>query len=426
MVKILRLFIFCYLLLVSFGTLGQDTIKAMHYNMLYYGYYTDFCTQDNNSMAYKEEQLSTIIDHFLPDIFSANEMGSGSSKVSRLLNNALNKNNPDYYKPASYTNVAFSSLVNAFYYNSEKFGLIDEKVVNTLLRDINLYRLYYKTPDLEQTRDTIFLTCIVGHLKAGSDASDKQTRTAMISNVMDYLEQNNYSGNILFMGDFNMRSSHEQAYQLMVNHSNEDIRLYDPIDIPGVWHNNSAMAAYHTQSVRSGTQSCFASGGMDDRFDFILSSDDVMHGSDRILYLDGTYHAVGQDGNRFNQSLISPINSTEPEEVLMSMYNFSDHLPVMMSMLVDPNLISNKPQFAPEMEITLTNPVTNKLNIHFQNVNSPFRIELFSLTGMLLESFMFAGNERTELDFSSLKSGLYILHISDSSHSAQVKKVIKL
>ena len=44
-------------------------------------------------------------------------------------------------------------------------------------------------------------------------------------------------------------------------------------------------------------------GGMDDRFDFIFVSEDLISGEDGVLYLENSYLAEGQDGNHFNQSV---------------------------------------------------------------------------------------------------------------------------
>ena len=49
-------------------------------------------------------------------------------------------------------------------------------------------------------------------------------------------------------------------------------RLFDPIDRIGNWHNNSSFSDVHTQSPRTAQFGGGASGGMDDRFDFILFS----------------------------------------------------------------------------------------------------------------------------------------------------------
>ena len=48
----------------------NDTLGVMVYNLLFYGHYTSFCTPGNNNTDKKDEYLSTIFDHTLPDIFA--------------------------------------------------------------------------------------------------------------------------------------------------------------------------------------------------------------------------------------------------------------------------------------------------------------------------------------------------------------------
>ncbi|MFN2395491.1 MAG: hypothetical protein ABR597_07360, partial [Bacteroidales bacterium] len=267
----LRLFLipilFAGLLLLVKIAQSQDTIRVMQYNLLFYGLNTDFCTENNNNIDDKDEYLRTILGHFQPEIFAVNELGGGAQNLTRIRDSVLNADGVDYFEHATYTNTGNGWFANGLFYDSRKFGLYDEVIVNTLVRDINLYTLFYKSEDLEFTQDTVFITVLVTHLKAGQETEDQQTRTTMVNNAMNYLNSNNYSGNLLFIGDFNMRSSFEQAYQILVNNANPEIRFYDPLNAPGVWGNNSDMAPHHTQSPRTGSHPCFVTGGLDDRYD---------------------------------------------------------------------------------------------------------------------------------------------------------------
>src|SRR5690554_8106850 len=67
-----------------------------------------------------------------------------------------------------------------------------------------------------------------------------------------------------------------------------------------------------------GNFDCGSQGGMDDRFDQILVSQNVMNNSDNVEYQTGSYRAVGNDGNHFNSSLISGSNSMYPTSVVRS------------------------------------------------------------------------------------------------------------
>ncbi|MFW5687812.1 MAG: hypothetical protein ACOCXV_02685, partial [Bacteroidota bacterium] len=328
------------------------------------------------------------------------------------------------------TNSSNGWFANALYYDSRKFGLLHEAVPNSTLRDINLYKLYYKSDDLHLTGDTIFLTVIAAHLKAGQDASDQQTRTTMISNVMNYLGSNNYSGNIIFAGDFNMRSSFEQAYQIMVAHANPFIRLNDPVDMNGVWGNNPDMALYHTQSPRTGSHDCFVTGGMDDRYDFILTSMPVLEGTHGLHYVDDSYVTIGQDGNRYNQSLLNPANYSQPEEVLSALYNMSDHLPVMLKMITtDPTSVTD-PFAASDAELFVTSPFREKLRIDLKSTSAGVaEISLYSVSGAknytVSRSILQGINSIVE-DIPSLGKGVFVLRVILPNDHVITRKIIKL
>jgi len=119
------------------------------------------------------------------------------------------------------------------------------------------------------------MTFMALHLKAGSYSSDAQTRADMTAALMNYLNVENVTGNNLAMGDFNVYSSSEEAFQNLVNYSNAALRFYDPVNQLGAWNNNGSFADYHTQSTHTNDDGCHASGGLDDRFDFNLISNEV-------------------------------------------------------------------------------------------------------------------------------------------------------
>ena len=84
---------------------------------------------------------------------------------------------------------------------------------------------YVKDPNLAQTKDTVKITCIVMHLKAGSSAANKNERAAEIKILMNYLNAFGKTSNYIAMGDLNTYSASEECYQLLVNNDNPDIRF---------------------------------------------------------------------------------------------------------------------------------------------------------------------------------------------------------
>jgi hypothetical protein len=232
------------------------------------------------------------------------------------------------------------------------------------------------------------------------------------------------------MGDYNIKSSSEQAYQVMLNHTNTKIRMNDPINVSGVWSNNAEMASYHTQSTRTGTQSCFVSGGLDDRYDFILASTTIMNGTEGFRYIDGSYEALGQDGNRFNQSLTNPSNFSLPQEIIDAMYNFSDHLPVKMDMECTALVSASQQDLYLKPTIAVANPVSDRMIINLQNCGTgEAGVTLYSLKGFAILHFKPAvGQDNTiiELDSSQLAQGIYVLQVKTPNNSLMSFKVIKL
>jgi hypothetical protein len=196
----------------------------------------------------------------------------------------------------------------------------------------------------------------------------------------------------------------------------------------GDWNNNSSYSDVHTQSTHAGNNGCAASGGMDDRFDFILISQDILKGSKKIKFISDSYWAVGQDGNHFNQSLTDPpANISVPPDVLNALYHNSDHLPVTLKLLADDNLgVSSS---VSEIELELVNPFHNelKINIHYKD-KTEITIALFDLSGkfqITKDITLHSGRTQVNLPASKLEPGFYILRIKDGNKVLKSKKVIK-
>ena len=415
-------------LLLSFVGQAQDTITLLQYNLLNYGNYTSYCTSNNNNLNNKDGYIKTIVHYINPDIFTVNEMSESPSMHQRLLDNALNTGMTNFYQKANFIKVANSYLVNMLYYNANKLRLSSHVIAQSYIRDIDIYRLYYYSNDLGQG-DTVFINCIVAHLKAGSGTNNSNKRKIMAQNLMNYIAAH-YAENYLLMGDFNVYTDEEPAFVQFIYNSNTDIRFNDPINRMGPWNNNSQFADVHTQSTHSSSSGCAASGGMDDRFDYILLSNDVKNATHKVAYLQGTYHAVGQDGNHFNKSInASPPNTSVPADVLNALYNNSDHLPVTLKLKIEKTLGMNEWKNTAFSNIQFVNPVRNSLKITVKTLkDSPLIIQIISLTGNIIsdnEWMVTKGSNTLEIPVSSLSKGLYILKFSDTKGNQVVKKMIK-
>jgi endonuclease/exonuclease/phosphatase family metal-dependent hydrolase len=165
----------------------------------------------------------------------------------------------------------------------------------------------------------------VSHLKADSSSNARRlVETIRIRDNAEGLDTNptDPAGspsdglpagmNFIALGDFNVQSSTQTAYQELVgSQTNNNGRFFDPINTPGSWNNNSTFRFVHTQDPIGGT------GGMDDRLDFILVSASLRNnsgldyiGSHTLPYSSSTwndtnhsYRCWGNDGSNYGGSI---------------------------------------------------------------------------------------------------------------------------
>ncbi|MEQ8908519.1 MAG: T9SS type A sorting domain-containing protein [Vicingaceae bacterium] len=421
-----------FLILVELAhSQSKDTLRVMTYNLMYYREFTSFCTSSNNNPNSKDANMQTIIDYALPDILVVNELGGSNATLNsfRLFTNAMNASGRTNYDLASAN--SNSNLANMLYFNSNKLDIKNQTTITqdlsggSLIRLIDVYTLYHLEPNLAQHNDTTFLHVFAAHLKAGSSSSDQAERADATEAIMDYVDVNNLDGNVLIMGDFNLYRSNEAAYQDLVNYTNPTYRFNDPVGISGNW-GNSVYAFLHTQSTHT-SGGCFASGGMDDRFDFILASNKVMNNTDRIGYINNSYETLGQDGNRYNGSLISPANNSAPTAVINALYNMSDHLPVMMDLEVtgpaSTALINNEQS----LEVSFQNPNPGRLVMRFGDKGQALSsIQLLNLSGSVLRDWQLNRENLFERNITNLPKGIYFLRFELENNQQFVKKLIKI
>jgi hypothetical protein len=64
-------------------------------------------------------------------------------------------------------------------------------------------------------------------------------------------------------------------------------------------------------------------------------NDTLLATEGKLRYIPQSFRTPGQDGLRFDGSLIDPPNFSAPAPVINAMYNFSDHLPVMIDLVAE-------------------------------------------------------------------------------------------
>ena len=401
----------------------------MQYNLLNYGNNTGYCNATNNNINDKNGYIRTILTAYYPDILTVCEMGKNSSLPNEFVNNNLNINGVDYWMTCPGSNITNSTLTNCVFYNSTKLTLASHHTAQSYTRDVDVYDFKFK----DDTSGKTILTCVVAHLKAGSYSSDEDKRKIMAENTMRYLENYYRECNVLIMGDFNIYNSSEAAYQAFTNSSvYPNSYFIDPIYPYGVgpWNNNSSYKNYHTQSTHGSNDSdCHSSGGMDDRFDFILMSENIYSGRDGIRYINGSYNALGQDGNHFNKSINYPTNNAVSQAVADALFHNSDHLPVTLELSLTGIYDVNESNINELSYDVFPNPASAEINIRFyQNNFGKANILLFNTLGQLVYSNDVIVNDclsEYTIPVENLQKGFYFLKITNADGISETIKVVK-
>ena len=371
---------------------AQDSLKITYYNLLNFP----------SSQQDRVDTLKKILDFIQPDIFVVNELTSFNGGAL-IKNNVLNSGSSNDFQSALYFDGPDTD--NLLFYDENKFELYSQQQIPTQLRDISEYVLYYKN-QLGIGNDTSFIYIYSIHLKAGSSSTNEELRRQEAETFKQFLVNNNRTERLIVGGDFNFYYHTEPACQEILY--GQGLDLIDPINQMGNWHNNSFYNNVHTQSTRSATGGYAggAYGGMDDRFDIIFTSNDIMDGSSGIEYIANTYIADGQDGSYFNQSINSINNSQLPQDIARALFYMSDHLPVSLMFSMNPPLskliLKNK-----NTNISFLNSTKN-LVIDFQREEN-LKINIYDLTGKIVYNDRFDNQKQIEIELLFLTKGFYIV-----------------
>ena len=389
-------------LLLSSGMLAQVPIRVMHYNLLMFG------DCDGVTTSQKYQWLGTILEHVQPDIFTINELIPQTAYL-----NGIKALSFDYTTDMAFfplTNQANSNIVNGLFYNQTRFqpAAPQSTVIPNSLRDINAYRLIYLPSILGGSTDTLFLTCVVAHFKAGEGNSEEQTRLGAANAIMTYLGRLPEEELVLVMGDFNLYSHLEPAFQAMVNNSNPAIRLVDVSGKANGW-NGSPHARIHTQSPRISSSDCGSGGGMDDRFDFVLANQRLIASDSRIRIDSASYQALGNNGLSFDGELSCTGNTTVPFSVCLALKQMSDHLPVVVNLQADATLgLEQRDLLVMRVEV-----LGNRWLVRAEEANG-WRLTWGSMSGQWLgQTEVRPGQDLHTLEVESLPAGWYWIGVEN-------------
>ena len=218
------------------------------------------------------------------------------------------------------------------------------------------------------------------HLKASPGSSNQIRRETQVISLMDYTKQMNNDHFYIAAGDFNIYSTDEPAYRKFFEETSTGYgKFNDLITVEGKY-NNEEFAHVHTQSPRTTQFGGGASGGLDDRFDYILFSDSLIT-SKKNFVLTNSYNVLGNDGKHYNMAINEMPNLSVSQDIADALHFASDHLPV-------------------SVEIIFSNDIVDPVNLAPLVSDTAFNINEFPSDGIIIGKIISQDPENDPLSYS--------------------------
>ena len=430
----------------------DDTLRVMTYNVLHYG---DGCQGSN---SYLHSKLKTIVQYANPDVLGlvkaqAIKLNSidwnGISPVGfadSIIVYALNAAYSGRYAYATLTDAANAADgdMDILFYNQNKLGFVSVTNLCKTQEDFDLYKLYYKDPNLTATHDTTFLYVVLNHTISGSTTSGRDQQDSV---VVEGLKKSFYHlPNLITMGDFNTHTSAEPGYELLTTTKDTSFIFCDPpfaldhkLSYPSNWSSGSSASAYLNTTTRQSSSvpnSCGTNGGAKDWFIHILLSRWIANNVDYIKYIPNSYTTIGNDGKRLsisvNDSTTNGKNTSAPSSVLNALFDLSDKYPIMVKLGVTFNTTGN----GPKNPVNSINEIINQreiFSIYPNPTNGIFYMQGSTISNQVVQISDVNGkivlskiiqDEHTGIDVSYLQDGIYNVTIVENTGIINRKLVI--
>ncbi len=211
-------------------------------------------------------------------------------------------------------------------YNTRTVVLLEEVQVNVPSSDgAARATIRYKFRPVGYTRPEAVFYVYNSHFKAESDSASQNRRAVEAGQIRSNSDALGDGVHLLYAGDLNLYTASEPAWSVLT--AAGPGQAFDPAGMVGNWHDNPAFILVHSQSPvtaeRYGGQ---VTGGMDDRFDFQLISNEMLDG-EGLSFLSGSYRVFGNNGTHPLNGEITSGSGAAPA-VLTALAETSDHLPV--------------------------------------------------------------------------------------------------
>lgn len=411
-----RLVYIWLLLIFTISLFGQsESIRVATYNLLRFPY--------NNGTG-RMASFRAVVQAMNPDVLVVQELQSEQGCIM-FLDSVMNAEQP-LYAAAPY--VDGRDTDNMLYYKTDRLKLIQSESIQTYLRNIGKYTLTH-------TEGSDTFRIYVVHLKAGTEADDRERRqwdAALLRGKLNSLASGSY---FLVAGDFNVYNGTEPAFVVLTESQDDnDGQCFDPVDHVGKWHDNAAFAYWHTQSTRTTLIDSGATGGLDDRFDFILCSKPFLEPGGLSVIQD-SYAAFGNDGLHFNSSIQAGGNRMVRDEVAEALYYASDHLPVYMDFTVEMkdtlSSVSFYDQFPRHLHLyqNYPNPFNGQTRIAYEQFQrGDVRLSVYDIHGKRLICLLFPGQEAGYhtclLNMDNFASGVYLYRVQVNDNVVGKKLIL--
>ncbi|MFA7228906.1 MAG: T9SS type A sorting domain-containing protein [Melioribacteraceae bacterium] len=392
------------LLIYTLSLYGQESVRVAAYNVKQYP-----SVPNADGIA---GSLKIVLNKINPTILMATELdGSyGENAVIKFRDNVLSSK----YKASTEVNITWGyGNECAVFYIDSLLTYLGSNMIPADTRPIAEFRFVHKF-----TNDTLIVFGV--HLKAKPEETAR--RLSAVNSLRNRTALLKPWENYLVVGDFNIFTSAEPAFQKLLDQSSGGY-FYDPQNATGNWTDNPSFAHTHTYSPSY----------LKSRLDMILYSQ-ALKDKGRADYKEDSYKIFGNDGAHFAKSVTNGSNAWFSDiSIGSALISASDHLPVYADF--DFGVVTNIPAeeeipFGFELMQNYPNPFNPETVISYRlPAGSYVSLKVFDLLGrevaVLINKYQNAGvyNSQFSIIHYQLSSGIYFYRLSAGTY-VETKKMV--
>ncbi len=256
-----------------------------------------------------------------PDVYVLQEVEPGTTSTIKSYLDASAPVGVEY-RLATFTSNGGGGGENALFYRAD--SLVEEPAAHRDITNHNGPRATdrWKLHCIEDASVSFYI--YGSHFKADTGPSNESQRSSEADAVRRDADTLPAGAHLIYSGDWNIYSPSESAFLRFFDSGNG--RAVDPRFL------GSFTALAQTQSPHDGSNPDLTAGGMDDRFDFQLCSEELDDGIGFDVIVE-SYRAFGNDGQHYNRAInfgnnayFAPDEQWKADALALA----SDHLPVVV------------------------------------------------------------------------------------------------